>query len=112
MTTCTFAIIAYINAPKLGTGAPPCCQCAPGCQFGCNATLVCFNLVMFVVFISFIAAYDHVDYGALVTYPLMVVMAGVAAALLWAKKAHWGAAPSKTYADRSRATGSRKFVSE
>ena len=88
----TFGVIGLCNAPKLGTGQPPCCACQPSCLFNANMGLAGGNFFMLLVYlIVVLGMWHHPDPGGILTYTVLTGVTAIAALQLHQKKALWNA---------------------
>ena len=88
----TFGVIGLCNAPKLGTGQPPCCACQPSCLFNANMGLAGGNFFMLLVYlIVVLGMWHHPDVGGILTYTVLTGVTAIAALQLHQKKALWNA---------------------
>ena len=99
--SCTFSIVGFCNASKLGTGQPCCTGCSPGCLTGCNGLLMIidfialvFTGILFGEVMHWIGLFATCFILEIVGYIIMIIMCAIAVLILLCKKDKWGQQPA------------------
>ena len=99
--SCTFSIVGFCNASKLGTGQPCCTGCSPGCLTGCNGLLMIIDFIALVFagvllgeVMHWIGLFATCFILEIVGYIIMVIMCAIAVLILLCKKDKWGQQPA------------------